>query len=254
MQKINNQFYDTYGDKWYTTHNDPVALLRAQAVVLVPWVIENVSEYLKGEPKSLKFLDIGCGAGFLSNPLAAHGYQVSGIDTSMDSLDVAKKHDFTGSVNYQYADAYHLPFEDQSFDVLVVMDFLEHIERPQDVIKEFARVLRPKGLFLFHTFNRNFKAYLLVIKFVEWFINNTPKDMHVLDLFIKPEELKEYCESNSMKVIKIEGIMPILSSIPIKNYFSGVVPENVIFKFSKEISVSYIGVAVKNTLFNPSIS
>jgi ubiquinone biosynthesis O-methyltransferase len=163
---VDNSIYETYGDRWYTAYDDPIALLRAESKVKSPWVIEQIRTHFRGK-KETAVLDVGCGAGFLSNELGAAGFLVTGVDVSASSLDVAADHDRTGTVKYLCADAYHLPFPDRSFEVVTAMDFLEHIEDPKTVIQEFSRVLKPGGIFIFHTFNRNPLAYLVVIKLVE---------------------------------------------------------------------------------------
>ena len=243
-EKINNDIYETYGDRWYEADDDPVALLRAESKTKTPWILQKINLYgmLKAETK---ILDVGCGAGFLSNALAKEGLNITGVDLSPESLKVAAKYDETKSVKYQTADAYHLPFADQSFDVLTAMDFLEHVEDPKEVIKEFSRVLKPGGLFIFHTFNRNFLAYLVIIKSVEWLVKNTPKNMHVLNLFITPKELADYCAAAEMQTKDMIGIRPVFSSIPIASVFSGIVPKSLKFKLTKSLLLSYMGIATK---------
>lgn len=246
MQKVNNDVYDTYGDRWYEADDDPVALLRAESKTKTPWIVARIKDHGL-LVSTTKVLDVGCGAGFLSNELAKQGLQVTGVDLSEESLKVAAKYDHTKTVSYQAADAYHLPFADQSFDVLTAMDFLEHVENPDQIIKEFSRVLKPNGIFIFHTFNRNPLAYLVIIKLVEWLVRNTPKHLHVLHLFIKPKELSQYCDQASMTVQQMVGIKPVFSTIPIKNLFSGVVPKTLKFELTKNLMLSYMGLAIKST-------
>lgn len=244
MQKVNNDVYDTYGDRWYEADDDPVALLRAESKTKSPWIIAQMKQ-LGFVTSETKVLDVGCGAGFLSNELAKLGVQVTGVDLSEESLKVAHKYDATKSVHYQSADAYKLPFADQSFDVLTAMDFLEHVEHPDQIITEFSRVLRPGGIFIFHTFNRNFLAYVVIIKFVEWLVKNTPKHLHVLHLFIKPKELSQYCDRAGMTVQVMTGIKPIFSTIPIRSIFSGIVPRGLRFELTGSLLLSYMGLARK---------
>lgn len=245
MKKVNNEFYNLYGDRWYTADDDPIALLRAESKTKTPWILQKIKEQslLNNETK---VLDVGCGAGFLSNELALAGLQVTGVDLSEESLKVAHDYDSTKSVHYLPADAYKLPFADHSFEVITAMDFLEHVDRPDDVIKKFSRVLKPNGIFIFHTFNRNPIAYLVIIKFVEWFVKNTPKDMHVLNLFIKPKELKQYCLAAQMTTLSMVGIKPMFSTIPLKNYFTGIVPKSLKFELTQNLLLSYMGIAKKN--------
>ena len=238
--KIDNSIYHSYGERWYTAYDDPIALLRAENKIKVPWILG----FLKNSHHQ-KVLDVGCGGGFLSNDLALSGFKVTGVDLSLESLKIAELYDKTGTVNYELADAFHLPYDDKSFDVVTAMDFLEHVEDPGRVIKEFSRVLRPGGYFFFHTFNRNILSKLIIIKFVEWFIKNTPKNMHVIELFIKPRELKQYCEEAKMDVTAMTGLRPVLSSIDFQMIKTGVVSPKMRFTLTKSLLLSYLGVAKK---------
>ena len=242
--QVNNDVYDTYGNRWYEAHDDPVALLRAESKTKTPWIIERIKDHGLLNPTTA-VLDVGCGAGFLSNELGKLQLKVTGVDLSEQSLKVAAQYDVTKSVQYLTADAYKLPFADQTFDVLTAMDFLEHVEDPAAVIKEFSRVLKPNGLFIFHTFNRNILAHLVIIKLVEWIVKNTPKHLHVINLFIKPKELASYCLQAGMVSKDMIGIKPIFSTIPLKNIFTGIVPPGLKFEFTKSLLLSYMGYAVK---------
>ena len=242
--EINTEAYDHLGDRWYTAYDDPIALLRAQSKLRNPWILAQISEKLGGAP--LQILDIGCGAGFLSNDLALHHHHVTGMDLSLNALDVAKKHDTTGSVQYMNADVSTLPFPAAKFDVVCAMDFLEHVESPASLILEISRVLKPGSLFFFHTFNRNFLSRLLAIKALEWFIRNTPKNMHLYRLFIRPEELARYCQDANMDQIQFRGLAPASLNHLAQILFTGQIPRDFRFKFTKSLSVGYSGFARRN--------
>jgi len=242
--KVNNDFYDLYGERWYTAQDDPVGLLRAENRALHPWVVAEIRRMCQG--KAIRVLDVGCGAGFLANELARNGFKVTGIDASERSLDVARRHDRTGSVEYRSGDALHLVFPDQSFDVVCAMDFLEHVERPAQVVSEAARVLAPGGLFFFHTFSRNLLSWLVVIKGVEWFVRNTPQDMHCLRLFIKPAELRRMCENSGLRVEYFRGLAPVVWKGAFwKMIMTGRVSDDFTFAFSRFTMAGYAGLAVK---------
>jgi len=236
---INNDFYEELAEGWYTATDHPIALLRAENEVRVPWIIEQI-----GENKTV--LDIGCGAGILTNALALAGHKVHGIDVSPKSLEIAAQYDKTGQVTYTTANAYCLPYPDQTFDVVCAMDVLEHVEEPELLISEASRVLKPDGLFFFHTFNRNFLSYLVVIKGVEWCVPNAPKNMHVYPLFIKPDELREMFERKNLAIENIHGFRPkIFTRAFVQMLFSRKVPKNFGFCFSKSLQTGYCGYAKK---------
>lgn len=236
---INNDFYEELLERWYTADDHPIALLRAENAVRIPWIINQI-----GPKKTV--LDIGCGAGLLTNALAEAGHKVYGIDLSASSLAVAKKHDRTRQVCYERANAYSLPYSDQSFEIVCAMDLLEHVENPGRVIQEASRVLKPNGLFFFHTFNRNLLSYLIVIKGVEWFVPNAPKNMHVYPLFIKPKELKQLLLQNNLNPENFQGFAPRIFS---KEFWQMAikkkVPSNLCFHFTKSLATGYCGWAKK---------
>jgi len=244
MCTIDNDIYNKLGDRWYTAYDDPVALLRAETELTNPWISQKLKEFIG---KDCKILDVGCGAGFHTNKLSSQGFiNVSGLDISKQSLEVAKKFDETKSVKYYEGDAYSLPFDDNSFDAIISMDFLEHVDEPERVIKEISRVTKKGGIFFFHTFNRNWLSWLVIIKFVEWFVKNTPKNMHVIDMFIKPEEVKRMLALNSLSFQDIRGTkVNFFKFHVLKSILNGVVSKKLTFSFTKSLKLSYIGYAKK---------
>ena len=242
--RVNNAFYEDLGDAWYEDTVHPIALLRAENKARNPWVLERICALLGSSSRDV--LDIGCGGGFLSNALGAQGHRVTGIDLSAKSLEVAAKRDATKSVRYMQLDAFALPFPDQSFDVISAMDFLEHIETPKQIVQEAARLLRPNGLFFFHTFNRNWLSWLIVIKGVEWCVPNTPPNMHVYSHFIKPKELEEWCKESQLNRIEMRGLTPRIASVAFwKSLMTRRVDKKLEFCFSSSLLTGYLGVAQK---------
>jgi 2-polyprenyl-6-hydroxyphenyl methylase/3-demethylubiquinone-9 3-methyltransferase len=240
---VNNAIYEQLGSRWYEAKDDPVALLRAEARHRNPWVAGVIADRLGPPPRAI--LDVGCGAGFLANDLAARGHRVTGLDQAGDSLAVAAAHDRTGSVDYRRGDALALPFDDGSFDVVCAMDFLEHVEEPERVVAEAARVLAPSGLFFFHTFNRNWLSWLVVIKGVEWFVRNVPADMHVLRLFVRPHELAAMCRAHRLEPREVLGSRPRFGRAMWKMLATGVVPDDFSFTFTRSTRLGYTGYAQK---------
>ncbi len=241
---VNNAVYDVLAERWYEAKDDPVALLRAESACRRPWIEGEIKSRFASE--TVRVLDVGCGGGFLSNALALTGHQVTGVDASETSLAVAARHDSTRTVRYVLADARRLPFPDASFDVVCAMDFLEHIDEPAAAIAEAARVLAPGGVFFFHTFNRNWLAWLIVIKGVEWFVDNVPRDLHVLRLFLKPDEVRAMCGASELTVSEIHGFEPTIWSWAFFRMLrTGRVPDDFTFRFTRSTRIAYTGLATK---------
>jgi 2-polyprenyl-6-hydroxyphenyl methylase/3-demethylubiquinone-9 3-methyltransferase len=217
---VNNDLYATLGERWYEAQDDPVALLRAEARLRNPWVARHIGEAFGEQPCDV-------------------------LDIDENSLRIAASHDTTGTVRYEMGDALSLPYGAESFDVACGMDFLEHVEDPRRVIQEVARVLRPSGLFFFHTFNRNPLAWLVVIKGVEWFVRNTPRDLHVLRLFLKPEEVTAMCRAHGLAPLELVGSRPRFGRAFFEMLRTHVVPADFEFTFTGSTTIAYTGFARK---------
>ena len=237
--QVNNDFYHDLGDRWHLATDHPIALLRAENRLRSPWIANLL-------PSPSKVLDMGCGAGFLAHDLAKLGHEVVGIDLSEQSLAIAKKIDTTKKIQYLQADVTKTPFETASFDAIFAMDLLEHLEDPAALIREASRLLKPGGFFFFHTFNRTFLSWLIVVKGVEWCIKNTPPQLHVHRLFIKPFDLRRICDDQGLKVQVMKWMNIKAKSRPFfKMLITREVPEDLEFVFSNSLAVGYCGYCQK---------
>lgn len=242
---INNEFYEGLHEKWYQDDGHAIALLKAENRTRGPWVADQIAD--RFADKKLSILDMGCGAGFLSNLLSLKGHKVTGVDLSASSLEEARKRDTTQTVSYRQANACErLPFSDESFDVVCALDVLEHVHYPQKLLDEASRVLKRQGLFFFHTFNRNWLSYLMIVKGVEWIMRETPPNLHAYKLFIKPKELKSFLEKRGLFTEMITGFAPQFFSLAfLKMLITGSVPQDLLFVFTRNLFTGYCGIARK---------
>ncbi|HLL23918.1 MAG TPA: bifunctional 2-polyprenyl-6-hydroxyphenol methylase/3-demethylubiquinol 3-O-methyltransferase UbiG [Kofleriaceae bacterium] len=241
---VNNAWYADLGARWYVADDTPIALLRAESRHRNPWIASEIEARLGPGPHDV--LDLGCGAGFLSNYLGARGHRVTGIDTTPENLVVAKHHDGTGQVTYEPGDATALRYPNSSFDVVCAMDLLEHVEEPGKLISEAGRVLRPGGVLIFHTFNRNWLANIIVIKGVEWFVKNTPKDLHVLRLFRTPAEVAGMLASGGLDLVELRGARPRFRWPLFRMLLTGRVGDDFSFTFTPSTKIGFTGIAQKD--------
>ena len=129
-----------------------------------------------GDWKDRRVLDLGCGGGFMAEALAKRGAVVTGIDPSTAAIAAARVHagSSTLAIDYRVGSGEALPFGPDAFDIVVCVDVLEHIETWDQVVSEVRRVLRPGGLFLFDTINRNPLAAFVIVTIGENVIGLLP--------------------------------------------------------------------------------
>jgi 2-polyprenyl-6-hydroxyphenyl methylase/3-demethylubiquinone-9 3-methyltransferase len=245
-QEINNRFYDELGERWYADDEHIIALLRVESKAKLTYVQTILNEH--GLKPGARILDVGCGAGFLSNSLAAEGWDVSGIDQSEGSIRVALRHaPQTASPQYQWGDAYHLPYPKKQFDAVLMMDFLEHVDDPARALAEASRVVKDDGLIIFYTFNRTRIAQLLAIKAVEWLARDCPKNFHVWKNFIKPQELRSMFQGLGFDMSPLQGLRPRFLHRPFwSTVWQRRIHPDFQFQYTSDLNLGYLGYAKRN--------
>lgn len=157
-----------------------------------------------------RVLDLGCGGGYMAEAMAVRGARVSGIDPSTAAVGAAHEHARANglAIDYRVGSGEALPFGAATFDIVVCGDVLEHIEAWEGVIAEVRRVLRPRGLFLFDTINRNPLAAFVHVTVGERLIGLLPSGTHDPTMFIRPCELRRSLERNGFAVGQFAGFGP----------------------------------------------
>ncbi|MBC7661733.1 MAG: 3-demethylubiquinone-9 3-O-methyltransferase [Chitinophagaceae bacterium] len=243
---INNAFYDDLDERWYNDDGHIIGLLKAESRLKTIYVRDVFAR--EGVSSDAKVLDVGCGAGLISNKLAVDGYHMHGVDQSASSIAVALRHAPAGSkVDYVAGSAFELPYADGTFDAVMLLDFLEHVNEPALAILEASRVLKPGGIMLFYTFNRTFIAGLLAVKAVEFIARDCPKNFHLLSMFIKPSELKDMLKSAKLETKEFRGLRPVIFHWPFfASIFARKVHKDFDFTFTKDLNLGYMGFGKKS--------
>jgi 2-polyprenyl-6-hydroxyphenyl methylase/3-demethylubiquinone-9 3-methyltransferase len=154
-----------------------------------------------------KVLDIGCGGGILSEELCKQGAKVTGLDSSSKSISIAKQHAEQNNYDIKYINNSIFEITDLDiYDIVICFEMIEHIDRPNDLIKKIKEHSSKKsGLFL-STINRNLKSFMLAKIMAEYVLNYVPKGTHQYAKFITPYELTKMLENNNYKLNAISGL------------------------------------------------
>ncbi len=160
----------------------------------------------KNPLKNLKILDIGCGGGLLSEPLARLGALVTGIDASPIAITTAQNHAKENGLHIDYQCTTVEKFQSDQFDAILALEIIEHVEAPSLFIQNCARLLKPNGLLFFSTLNRTWKSYLGAIVGAEYLLKWVPVGTHDWNKFKEPSELAHLLRDNGLQFIDLKGM------------------------------------------------
>ena len=180
--------------------------------IRIKYIKDNIiySFKLKSKEKPLQMiniLDIGCGGGLLSEPMARLGANVTGIDASDKNIKIAKLHAKKNKLNINYfcSSPEKLKIK-KKFDVILNMEIIEHVEDINFFIKSCSKLLKKNGLMFVATLNKTLKSYVFAIIGAEYVLRWLPIGTHDWEKFVKPEDLKNILNKNNLKIEKIDGM------------------------------------------------
>lgn len=196
--------YDKVADQWWSDDIRWVRTLKNLVPGRLAWMDRQL------DWTGLDVLDLGCAGGFMAEALDDRGATVTGIDPAADAIAAACAHARDGGRNIRYDTGVGeaLPYPGASFDAVVCVDVLEHVQDLSRVLAEVARCLRPGGMFLFDTINRNMLARLATITLAEDILRLLPKGTHDPAMFIKPAELRAAMHAAGLEPGKFTGLGP----------------------------------------------
>ncbi len=157
----------------------------------------------------LRLLDIGCGGGLLSEPMARLGATVVGADAAARNIPVAQLHAETQglAIDYRHTTAEALAEADEVFDIILNMEVIEHVADPQGFVTTCRTLLKPGGLMVCSTLNRNAKSFLAAIIGAEWVMRWLPKGTHDWAKFITPDELFAFIRQAGLDPVDRKGFV-----------------------------------------------
>ncbi len=157
----------------------------------------------------LRILDIGCGGGLLSEPMARLGADVVGADAAPRNIPVAQVHAIQSglTIDYRHTTAEDLAAAGEVFDVVLNMEVVEHVPDPLAYLTACQQLLKPSGLMICSTLNRNPKSFMMAIVGAEWVMRWLPKGTHDWAKFITPDELFVLIEGAGLTPVDRMGMV-----------------------------------------------
>ena len=229
FSKIADEWWDP-GGKFKPLHKfNPIRIKYIKENIINKFKLKNKDNPLSG----INILDIGCGGGLLSEPMARMGANVTGIDASDKNIKVAKLHSKKNKLNINYlcTSPEKLKIK-KKFDVILNMEIIEHVEDINFFLKSCSGLLKKDGLMFVATINKTFKSYIFAIVGAEYILRWLPIGTHEWEKFVRPEDLQKILVKNNLHLIKLDGMN-----------FNILKDE---WNVSKDLSVNYIAKFIKH--------
>ena len=206
--------FSRHAARWWDPKG-PMAALHKFNPVRVGYIRDQAAARFNRDPKKLdclkglRMLDIGCGAGLLSEPLARLGAAMVGADPAEENIDAARAHaeESELSIDYRATTAEALVEAGERFDVVLAMEVVEHVVDVDEFVSTCVAMVKPGGLMIAATLNRTLKSFALAIVGAEYVLRWVPRGTHQWDKFVTPQELESAVERNGLRVIAERGVI-----------------------------------------------
>jgi 2-polyprenyl-6-hydroxyphenyl methylase/3-demethylubiquinone-9 3-methyltransferase len=206
--------FSRHAADWWDSRG-PMAALHKFNPVRLGYIRDQAAVRFSRDPKKLdclkglRMLDIGCGGGILSEPLARLGAHMVGADPAEDNISVARAHaEGEGiAVDYRATTAEDLAEAGERFDAVLAMEVVEHVLDVPQFIATCAEMVKPGGLLLAATLNRTLKSFALAIVGAEYLLRWLPCGTHQWDKFVTPRELEGSIENTGLRVTGERGVI-----------------------------------------------
>ena len=212
INKKEIQKFSKLADEWWDV-NGKFKPLHMFNPIRIEYITEKIKQHFKIVDKKtnflsdLKILDIGCGGGLISEPMARLGGKVTGIDASEKNIKVAKVHSEKNKLKIDYINKSPEQLDGvEKFDIILNLEIVEHVDNVNFYIKSCYNLLKKDGLMFTATLNRSLMAYLKAIIGAEYILRWLPIGTHDWNKFLKPEELEKILHNQKFSTVDIKGL------------------------------------------------
>jgi 2-polyprenyl-6-hydroxyphenyl methylase / 3-demethylubiquinone-9 3-methyltransferase len=214
LDPVEVERFERLAGEWWDTRGK-LKPLHAQGPARLSFIRDALVRHFELKPGGLKalsglsVLDVGCGGGLVSEPLARLGANVTGIDPTLDSIAAARRHaEGQGlAIDYRSASVEDLVAKGERFDAVVCMEVIEHVPDQAAFVKSLWQLVRPGGAIVMSTLNRNMKSYALAIVAAEYVLGWIPRGTHDWNRFVTPEELTGHLAAAGFGAPTFSGIV-----------------------------------------------
>jgi 2-polyprenyl-6-hydroxyphenyl methylase/3-demethylubiquinone-9 3-methyltransferase len=238
INKEEIQKFSNLADEWWDV-NGKFKPLHMFNPIRIEYILDQISNHFKLDIvqenllKNLEILDIGCGGGLISEPMARLGGNVTGIDAAKKNIQIASIHSKKNNLKINYLNNSPEELKERNkFDIILNLEVVEHVDNLDLYLQSCSKLLKKNGLMFTATINRTLTSYVKAIVGAEYILRWLPIGTHDWNKFIKPEELEKKLNNQNFTTNNIKG----LSFNPILNKW----------KKSENLSVNYIICSIKN--------
>ncbi|GIK79821.1 MAG: ubiquinone biosynthesis O-methyltransferase [Alphaproteobacteria bacterium] len=206
--------FERLAETWWNERG-PMATLHKFNPVRLGYIRDQAALHFGRDSKQagclsgLRMLDIGCGGGILSEPLARLGAVMVGADPAQANIEVARRHAAQSgvSIDYRATTAEALADAGERFDVVLAMEVVEHVADVALFVARCAEMVRPGGMMIAATLNRTLKSFALAIVGAEYVLRWLPRGTHRWDKFVTPEELETAMRHADLRLVDERGVV-----------------------------------------------
>ena len=231
------QKFSKLADEWWDV-NGKFKPLHMFNPIRIDYILNTVKKHFNKTGKTLplkglKFLDIGCGGGLISEPMSRLGADITGIDASEKNIKIAKTHAKKNNLNIKYLNKSPEELNNShQFDVILNLEIVEHVEDVNLYFESCVGLLKKNGLMFTATINRTFSSYIKAIIGAEYVLRWLPIGTHDWNKFLKPEEIESKITKLNLSIKDVKGLV-----------FNPLTKK---WKTSDDVSVNYVMVGTKN--------
>ena len=212
INKEEIQKFSKLADEWWDV-NGKFKPLHMFNPIRIEYILDEISKHFKLNRekkillKNLSILDIGCGGGLISEPMARLGGDVTGIDAAEKNIKIASLHSKKNNLNINYLNKSPEQLDSkEKFDIILNLEVVEHVENLDLYLQSCYNLLDKNGLMFTATLNRTLISYVKAIIGAEYVLRWLPIGTHDWNKFIKPEELEEKLSTKNFVTKNIKGL------------------------------------------------